>query len=145
MESTLKKLVAFISGLFISASPTINAGEFNDAIEKIKIGEIPVEASYELFLTHEFYVLVEPSTTNTTVTTDQFRFHIIELRNEPMVVSGESREILESHYIKKNMSVIKMKGKELINTIHPEVGVTFIWKDGGFSFPVKIVKQLRNM
>tara|TARA_R110000868_G_scaffold274023_1_gene533270 strand:- start:744 stop:1172 length:429 start_codon:yes stop_codon:yes gene_type:complete len=140
----LRKLIALISGLFLSSSSLVNAETFNETIEKIKLGQLPFEAIYQPFLESEFFALVEVPVGKESVTTEQFKFHIIELRNEPMVVLGESREILASHYATERMSAIKVKGKDLINTIHPEVGVTFVWNEGGFSFPVALVKELRE-
>tara|TARA_B100001059_G_scaffold65413_1_gene61703 strand:+ start:16246 stop:16638 length:393 start_codon:yes stop_codon:yes gene_type:complete len=128
----------------MSASPSLQASSFNETIGKIKLGELPFEAIYQPFLDSEFFVLVDAPIGLDSVTPGQFKFHMIELRNEPMVVLGESREILVSNFVTEKISAIKIRGRDLVNSIHPEVGVTFIWEEGGFSFPVALVKELRE-
>ena len=120
----------------MSTSVFSSALTFNDAIQEVKLNKLPFAALYEPFLNTEFFVLVEISDKHESVTTEQFRFHIIELQNEPMVVLGESNEILSTIYVQKKMSAIKMLGRELLKSIHPEVGVTFVWKEGDLASPL---------
>ena len=123
---------------------SVVAGEFNNIIEKIKSEKLPTSAIYEPFLRSEFFALVIITSDTAEVSTNDFKFHIIELKGEPMVIVGESSEVLSSYYVDKKISAIKLTGKQLINTIHPQVGVTMVWERGGFSFPPNLVSDLRN-
>jgi len=94
------------------------------------------------FVNTHFFVQILQKNSGEKVT--DFRFIVRqspETRNEPTIFVTEVLERLRSEGEGK---AIRMTGAELINKLNPNVGITTIIHDGGFTLPSGLVGWLRE-